>query len=153
MAQGGEMKVVLRQSIKGLSGQLDGLIYYYHPRLKRTLARKCPEMPIQPQNMEYGNIARQIKALEPSEGYRNDFRIYLSYLRDSDESVRYPSWYSLYIKMMWAMQARYPEVVDLKTITREQIYDLELPCRTVQAAAQDGLLAWLPCCSVLNHSM
>lgn len=147
------MKVVLKQRIKGMSGQLDGLIYYYHPRLKRTLARKCPTMPEQPQNVEYGNISRQIKALEPSAAYRNDFRIYLSYLRDSDESVTYPSWYSLYIKMLWAMQAKYPETVDLKTITREQVESANLPCRTVQAAAQDGLIPWLPCCSVLINPM
>lgn len=147
------MKVVLKQRIKGMSGQLDGLIYYYHPRLKRTLARKSPTMPVQPQNVEYGNISRQIKALEPSAAYRNDFRIYLSYLRDSDESVTYPSWYSLYIKMLWAMQAKYPETVDLKTITREQVESANLPCRTVQAAAQDGLIPWLPCCSVLINPM
>ena len=106
--------------------------------------RSAPVMPIQPQNIEYGNIARQIKALEPSEGYRNDFKMYLSILRDHDETIIYPSWYSLYVKMLWAMQAKHPETVNLKTITREQVSGQNLPCISVKAAVEDGLLRELP---------
>ena len=147
------MKVKVTEGIKGISGKLDGAVYYYHPRLKRTLMRRAPEMPVQAQNLDYTNIARQIKAINPSEAYRNDFRNYLNQLRDRDESVMLPSWYSLYVKMLWAMQAKYPETVDLKTITREQVESANLPCRTVKAAAQDGLIPWLPCCSVLINPM
>jgi hypothetical protein len=134
------MKATVKEGIKGFSGKLDGAIYYYHPRLKRTLMRRAPKMPIQQQNNDYRDISRQIKVVNPSEGYRNDFRNFLNLLRDRDESVRLPSWYSLYIKMMWAMQAKYPATVNLKTITREQIFALDLPCRSVKTAVEDGLL-------------
>jgi hypothetical protein len=147
------MKATVKEGIKGFSGKLDGAIYYYHPHLKRTLMRKAPEMPVQPQNIEYGNISRQIKAINPSEGFRNDFKVYLFSLRDHDESARYPSWYSLYIKMLWAMQAKNPENVDLKTITREQIYASDLPCKSVKAAVEAGLLPSLPGYQYLNNEI
>ena len=134
------MKVSVKTGIKGFSGKLDGAIYYYHPRLKRTLMRRAPKMPLQPQNVEYGDISRQIKALEPSERYRCDFRVYLNLLREQDENLRLPSWYSLFIKMMWAMQAKYPQQVSLKTINREQIFEENLPCVSVKAAVEAGLL-------------
>ncbi len=138
------MKAYVKAGIKGFSGKLDGAIYYYHPRLKRTLMRKAPKMPIQPQNLDYRDISRQIKALDPSEGYRNDFRSYLNALRERDESVRLPSWYGLYIKMLWAMQAKYPELVNLKSITRDSIIEHDLPCRSVRRAVEDSLLPDIP---------
>jgi len=137
------MKATVKEGLKGFSGKLDGAIYYYHPHLKKTLMRRAPKMPHQPQNDDYREISRQIKALAPSEGYRSDFRIYLNLLRDRDESVLLPSWYSLYVKMLWAMQAKYPEA-NLKTLTKEQIIDQQLPCRTVKTAVEDGLLVPVP---------
>ncbi|MCD8480946.1 MAG: hypothetical protein LRZ88_12585, partial [Candidatus Cloacimonetes bacterium] len=139
--------------IKGFSGKLDGAVYYYHPRLQRTLMRRAPKMPIQPQNIEYGDISRQIKAIQPSEGYRNDFRMYLNELRERDDSVRLPSWYSLYVKMLWAMQAKYPEQVNLKTITKAQIREQELPCRSVKCAVEAGLLPEVPGYQYLNREI
>jgi len=134
------MKAHVKAGINGFSGKLEGAIYYYHPGLKRTLMRRVPKMPIQPQNNDYRDISRQIKAINPSEGYRHDFRMYFIELRERDETVRLPSWYSLYIKMMWAMQAKYPEQVNLKTITREQIVELQLPCRSVKTAVEEELV-------------
>lgn len=147
------MKAKVTEGIKGFSGKLDGAIYYYHPRLRKTLMRKAPEMPHQPQNDDYRTISRQIKALEPSEAYRSDFRIYLNILRDRDESVLLPSWYSLYVKMLWAMQAKYPEAVNLKTITKAQVTEQQLPCRSVRAAVEDGLLVAVPGYRYLDKQM
>jgi len=147
------MKATVRQGIKGFSGKLDGAVYYYHPRLQRTLMRRAPKMPIQPQNIEYGDISRQIKAIQPSEGYRNDFRMYLNELRERDDSVRLPSWYSLYVKMLWAMQAKHPQQVNLKTITKAQIREQELPCRSVKCAVEAGLLPEVPGYQYLNREI
>ncbi len=147
------MKATVKEGIKGFSGKLEGAIYYYHPRLKRTLMRRAPKMPVQAQNLDYTAIARQIKAINPSEAYRNDFRNYLNQLRDRDDSIRLPSWYSLYIKMLWAMQAKYPETVDLKTISREQIVAQNLPCITVKAAVEDGLLPAIPGYQYLDRAI
>ncbi len=135
------MKVKVKEGIKGFSGKLDGAIYYYHPRLKRTLMRRKPQMPRLPQNESYTSIGKNIKALEPSDAYRYDFKIYTSLLRDQDESFDLPSWYPLFVKMLWAMQKKYPGQVDLNTLTRQQIQELDLPCRSVKRAIEDGLLA------------
>ncbi|HQQ68158.1 MAG TPA: hypothetical protein PLX77_04950 [Candidatus Cloacimonadota bacterium] len=136
------MKATVKHGIIGFSGKLDGAIYYYHPGLKRTLMRRAPKMPLQPQNNEFRDISRQIKLITPSPAYQNDFRTYLSSLRDRDSSIRLPSWYGLFVKMLWAMQTKYPLQVDLKTITRDQC--LQLPCRSVKAAIEDELLAAIP---------
>ena len=42
--------------------------------------------------------------------------------------------------MMWNMQKTMPDQVDLKTITKEQIYDNNLPCKTLKQAIEAGLL-------------
>jgi len=136
------MKAYVKEGIKGFSGELDGMIYYYHPRLKRTLMRRKPKMPLQEQNIGYRSIARQLKDLEPSAEYRYDFKLYLSQLRDR-----------VFVKMMWAMQAKYPSQVDLKTITRQQILNQDLPCRSVKAAVEDGLLPGIPGWENLDHQI
>ncbi len=147
------MKVVVKEGLKGFSGQLDGAIYYYHPRLKRTLMRRMPKMPAQPQNASYAAIARQIKALNPSPAYRYDFKIYLGILRERDENANYPSWYSLFVKMLWALQSAYPGQVDLQTLTRSQIAEQNLPCVSVRAAVEAGLLPELPGYEYLDHQI
>lgn len=138
------MKATVKSGIKGFSGKLDGAIYYYHPRLKRTLMRRMPQMPVQAQNNLYREIAKNIKALNPSEAYRSDFRAYFTQLRERDENIKLPSWYSLYVKMLWAMQAKYSQSVNLQTLSREQIIAQNLPCRSVRAAIEDGLLPQIP---------
>jgi len=50
------------------------------------------------------------------------------------------TWTNVYNKLMFAMQKAMPETVDLKTITREQIYEQNLPCKTLKAAIEFGLL-------------
>ncbi|MBW6514254.1 MAG: hypothetical protein K0B87_05805 [Candidatus Syntrophosphaera sp.] len=147
------MKVKVKQGITGFSGKLDGLVYYYHPRLKRTLARHKPKMPALPQNATYTTVSRRLKELNPSEAYRYDFKIYASLLRDQDESLLVPSWYPLFTRMMWAMQKKYPETVDLRAITREQVLSQDLPCRSVRAAIEDGLLAPVSNWELLDHSL
>jgi hypothetical protein len=46
-----KMKATVKEWIKGFSGKLDGAIYYYYPRLKRTLMRRAPKMPVQVYNL------------------------------------------------------------------------------------------------------
>ncbi len=147
------MKVTLKEAVKGLSGKIEDSVYYYHPRIKRTLVRRLPKMPIQSQNIDYGNIAQKIKALDPSPEYRNDFKVFLMTLREYDDKANYPSWYSLLVKMLWAMQAKYPQSVDLKSITKAQVLEQNLPCISVQSAVDDGLLPKLPGYEYLNHQI
>ncbi|MFO8145360.1 MAG: hypothetical protein R6T89_06515 [Candidatus Syntrophosphaera sp.] len=51
------------------------------------------------------------------------------------------------------MQAKYPDQVDLKTITRDQVLSQDLPCRSVKAAVEDGLLPQVPGWDNLDHEI
>ncbi|MDD2331431.1 MAG: hypothetical protein PHI68_02130 [Candidatus Cloacimonetes bacterium] len=134
------MKASFSAGIAGLSGKLDGGIYYYHPRLGRYLMRKHPQMPMQKQNSEYRTIAKRLGKLKPSDAYKSNFRSYLSLLRDENSDLKIVSWYSLYVKMMWKMQSHDPDNIDLKTISRAQIETQNLPCRSLKQAIEAGLL-------------
>ncbi|MDP2172685.1 MAG: hypothetical protein Q8M98_05605 [Candidatus Cloacimonadaceae bacterium] len=134
------MKVTIKAGIMGLAGEIDGAIYYYHPRLKRTLMRSKPKMPKQAINDKYRKISKALKAINPSELFKADFKIYISVRRDTDDSFSAPGWYCIWVKMMWAMQRKYPDLVDLQTLTRNQIYDNNLPCISIKNAIADGLM-------------
>ena len=135
-----KMKVTLKAGLKGYSGKFDDMIYYYHPRLGRTLMRHKPEQ-VKPtlMNDTYRSVSKNLKALEISAAYKADFSTYLSKLRDEQEDVHYISWYNLFIKMMWALQAADPEI-NLATLSRTQIEQDNLPCISVKAAVEAGLL-------------
>ena len=134
------MKVYFKRGIGGYSGKVDEAVFYYHPRLKLTLMRRFPKMPHQEMNDKYGAIAKKRKKIKPSANYKENFKTYTALLRDADSSVLVASWYNLYVKMMWALQRKYPETVNLETLTREQIYEQNLPCKTVKMAVEDRLL-------------
>jgi hypothetical protein len=48
--------------------------------------------------------------------------------------------------MLWDMQKA--GLVDLKTLSRQQIYDNDLPCKSVKAAVEAGYLS-----EVLNYQL
>jgi hypothetical protein len=147
------MKATFIAGIKGITGKLDGAIYYYHPKLRKVLVRKFPNIPHQPQNDTYGSVAKALAALKPSDGYKNNFKSYLSILRDEKPDTSVASWYNLFTKMMWALQAKYPDSIDLRAITRAQIEEQGLPCRTVRSAVEDGLLPVVSGYEQLNNTM
>jgi hypothetical protein len=147
------MKAKLEFGFRGFSGTRDGTTYNYHPRLKESILRKKPVMPHQEMNDTYKTIAQNIREIQPSIYYKEDFSTYCSKLRDTIEDCKIVSWYNLYIKMLWAMQAKYPDSVNLKTITREQIYEQNLPCKTVKAAIEAGLLPMVSGYKIYNSEI
>jgi hypothetical protein len=68
------------------------------------------------------------------------------YYNDNKDYAHKPmgSWNNAWLKLMFALQKAMPETVDLKTITREQIYEQNLPCKTVKDAIEAGLLPVMP---------
>ena len=53
------------------------------------------------------------------------------------------TWPNVYMKIMRALKAQYPEL-DFKTLTREEIIEQNLPCITVAAAVDAGYLEKVP---------
>ena len=136
------MKVKYKYNLSGYGGKLDGLIYYTDKRSGKTFARRTFELKNHPAHTPFRNAQRQIYALKPAEAYKLQLLDYcMSYNRlPVAETKQLYSWCHVYNKMMWAMQRNLPETVSLATITREQIYEQNLPCKTLKAAIDAGLL-------------
>ena len=136
----------MKRNFAGYTGTNDGAIYYYNPKIKLCIMRNYAYPVLNHNNERTTSIMSNLKLINPSAGYRDDLKIYIMYYNDSKEYGHSPmaSWNNAWLKMMFALQKARPETVDLKTITREQIYDQNLPCKTVQSAIENGLLPKIP---------
>jgi len=138
------MEVTFKNLLHAYSGKCDGLVYYYNRRLNKVIARRLPTSKPHAGNALLGRISRNLKALELSEGYRTDLKIYTELLRlkTGAEGMAYYAWSNVFRKLMYDLAAKYS--LDLATITRQEIYTQGLPCISVQAAVEDGLLEKVP---------
>jgi hypothetical protein len=134
------MKVKYKHLIKSYQGKKDGLVYYYHPGIERCIAREYVVPRATENNLRMKAVAQNLKALNPSQGWREDLKVYLSLLKThaKTENAFNGHYWSLYTKLMWQM-ARQMDI-DLREITREQIYAQEMPCISVKRAVEAGLL-------------
>ena len=135
------MKAVFKNMVGGFQGTVDDIIFYYSRRMGRTYARKRPVYVECPQHINAAEVMRNIRKWTPSEAYKDDFRDYLILYNQLYENKWHPvyAWNNLYIKLLYAMVRAIPGI-DLKTLTRQQIYDDSLPCISVKVAVQAGLL-------------
>jgi hypothetical protein len=136
------MKVHYKKNYSGYSGKDEEAVYYYHPKLKVSLMRAYV-VPNNARNTDrHKLIMANLKLLQPSQGYKQNFSDYLLAYNQHPDYRHKPllSWNNIYLKMMFAMQKTLPEQVDLKTITRHQIIAQSLPCRTLKSSIEAGLL-------------
>ena len=134
------MKVTFKNMIQAYQGKCDGLIYYYNPRLKRMLCRTYAKPRESTQNRRFATIAKNLRSLNPSEGFCNDLRVHADlYRRKNFDGPNIVTWYNAYLMMMYAMAGLYPQL-DLEHITRADIEDGALPCRSVKRAVEARLL-------------
>jgi len=136
------MKVYFKYGLQGYSGYLDDAVFYYNPKIKLTLMRPYVYPELNHNNERTTSIMANLKLINPSEGYKQNLRDYIMYYNDSKEYGHKPlsAWNTAWLKMLFAMQEAMPDVVNLQTLSREQIYDMNLPCKTVKAAIEAGLL-------------
>lgn len=134
------MKVNYKKPIRTYRGKKDGLVYYYHPGLERSLAREYVVPRATENNRKLRAVTQNLQELNPSPGYRDDLKVYIHLLKShaATEHVFRGHYWNLYLKLMWAMAKVLN--LDLEDITREQILTRELPCRTVKSAVEAGLL-------------
>jgi hypothetical protein len=134
------MKVRFKNLIGGYTGMTDDSVIYFNPSLNRYIVRSKPKHKIHNGNSKFSSVSRSLKQLCPSQEYISDFKAYLKlYNRlPAHREAPLPVWNNLWVKMMWSMQRIY--AIDLATITRQQIVDNNLPCISVKAAVEAGLL-------------
>jgi len=139
------MKVSFENCVSMLSGKQGEIVYCYNRALGTVYARRYVYPLLHEQNHRMGSATANIHALKPSEGYIADLRDYIwSFNRMRVNRLhRLHTWTGLYVKLMFAM-ARTDASIDLRTLTREDIHTLDLPCLSVQRAVQAGLLPEVP---------
>ncbi len=142
------MKVKTDFGVQGMRGKMGKLIFYKLPNSDVTITRSMPvHFTEAAQHNDYRLIAQNLRDIQPSVAFKNDFKVYTSLYKDLPDAKKSVSgWYNLYISMLWTMQKA--GMVDLKTLTRQQIYDDNLPCKSVKSAVQAGLLP-----AVLNYQL
>lgn len=126
--------------IQAYSGKCDGLVYYYNRKYGKMCARRLPKKKITPRNTRFRDIAVNLKALQLSDGFISDMKIY--YLRYTNcwDYRKQPmgNWYSIFTKLMWQMSKEMD--IDLLTLTRTRIEAENLPCRSVKQAVEWELI-------------
>ena len=136
------MKATRANLLGEFTGKLDGLIYYRSRLNGKLYVRRQFSFKNHPGHPRFREVQQAIFALQPSPGYIQDLKTYLMQynLLQIKEGQALRSWTNLYVRLMYAMQKANPESVNLATITREQIDQQDLPCKSLQAAITAGLL-------------
>jgi len=135
------MKVNFRNMINGYTGRADDVIYVYDRQTNRYYVRNYPFWKVQSFNLTFAAKMKNLRRLHPSLPYREDMQMYVG-LYNSLSINRYnpvKAWNNIFMKLMFNMAKTLPGI-DLATLTRQQIYDENLPCISVKAAVEAGLL-------------
>lgn len=135
------MKVRFKQYQNGLTGKIDDKVFYYDNRTQTIFARDYTKPSHNPGADRLKAIMANLKLIHPSEGYKQNFKDYLIAYNKLKQNREKPAhiWNNLYLKMLFNMAKTNPSV-DLATLTRQQIYEQNLPCQSVKSAIEAGLL-------------
>jgi hypothetical protein len=135
------MKAYLKHFVQGYSGTMDDCVMYFHKKAGVCVVRSIPHYKPNTRTQRMKNVMENLSKINPSEDYKNNFRCYLLHYNDlpENEYKQVITWSNLYLKMLYRMAKQMPEV-DLLTLSREQIINQALPCRTLTAAIEAGIL-------------
>lgn len=138
------MEVTFKNLLHAYSGKCDGIVYYFNRRLNKVIARRLPQSKPHAGNALLSAISHNLKIIAPSEAYRLDLKHYTELLRMKQGSTAqgYYAWSNVFRRLMYAMASKY--ALNLATLTREEIILHGLPCITLKAAIDDGLLPAVP---------
>ncbi|MBW6514478.1 MAG: hypothetical protein K0B87_06965 [Candidatus Syntrophosphaera sp.] len=149
------MRAYFKNMIQAYRGTCDGLVYYFNPRLNRIICRPYTVPRATGQNLRFAAIAKNLKALKPSDGFKADLGVYANLhnglARNYDHRLQ--NWYNAFTRMMWNLARENPDTIDLATISRAYIELHDLPCRSVMRAVDAGLLPSVTGYELLNQEM
>jgi len=134
------MKVTLKHRLGIYQGECDDLVYYYNSKLKTMVARRYTKPRSSESNDRLAANSKHLKALNPSEAYVSDLKLYLllynSQLKPGNKPIN--NHYALYTRLMYE-QARALGIT-VTDLTRDLIGSVPLPCRSGKSAVEAGLL-------------
>jgi len=148
------MRVTFKNMINGYTGKADNSIIYYIRRTNSFYIKRSPRGGHSIRQDNFAQVMRNLRLLKPDKYYKEDLSFYLELYNQLIEN-RYAcviTWTNLYMKVMFAM-AKADPTIDLKTITKEQIHADNLPCISVKAAVEAGLLPAVKGYERFNHEM
>ena len=136
------MKVHLAKPFNAFSGKMEGLVYYVDKFTGKGYCRDYVVPERTNQNTNIGNTTKNLSVYYKSlsVGYVRDLKNYADRLNMMliGHGTRVNGT-SMNIKMMYLLKKALP-VLDLSTITPQQVVDLELPIRTIREAVESGLI-------------
>ncbi|GAB1468437.1 hypothetical protein MASR2M64_11640 [Candidatus Cloacimonadota bacterium] len=134
------MKVSFQYGLAGFTGKMDGLVFCYNRYLGKVYARKRVYPTLTAHHEKFGSVNANLFAIQPSQGYKDNMYVYMKrYATLKGPKTMMLTWSNLYMKLMYDM-AKADATIDLRTLTREEIYLRDLPCISVQKAVLAGLL-------------
>ena len=148
------MKAKLKVLLPGFTGNMDDVVIYYNSKLNKYITRKKVKPKFTPDHSLTQEMHAFRRRIAVSEGYIDDCREYIKlYNRKFRRQGRAMStWPNVYMKIMRALKKQYPEI-DFMTLTREEVIERNLPCRTVAAAVEAGYLEKVPGCEKLDREL
>jgi hypothetical protein len=135
------LKAKLKVLLPGFTGNMDDVVVYYNSKLNKYIARKKVKPKFTPDHSLTQEMHAFRRRIAASEGYIDDCREYIRLFNQKfrRQGRAMSTWPNVYMKIMRALKAQYPEL-DFAALSREDVFERELPCRTVAAAIEAGYL-------------
>lgn len=139
------MKAKLKVMLPGFTGNMDDVVIYYNAKLNKYIARRKVTPKFVPSGQDMSEIFKLAKRIRISDAYKADCEKYINLFNRKNRSKGRSMhvWSNVFLKVMRAQKEIYPDL-NYKTLTRQQILDQNLPCRSVAEAVQAGLLEAVP---------
>ncbi len=137
------MKAKFMKGFIGLSGKLDELVYCIEKKSGAVWTRDYVIPRKTAHNREIGSSGKNIGVFwkSVSEGYMDDLKDYAD--RYNLATIGYGgriSGYTALMRMLFTLKQAIPSL-DLKTITPQDVVDMDLPIKSVWEAIQNGVIA------------
>lgn len=134
------MKVISDKALRSITGRSEDMIYYTMGKTGKIYARRRFKFKNHPGQAPFASAQRAIYALQPSEQFKEDLKVYMAMHNNLPEKrgSEFTAWTNIYNKMMFTMQKKLG--VNLAEINREIIVMQQLPCINVHTAVCHGLL-------------
>lgn len=146
------MKAKLKVLLPGFTGNMDDVVIYYNAKLNKYIARKKVMPKFTPDNSIVKEIHAFRRRIKVTEAYLNDCREYIRLFNQKfrRQGRALSTWPNVYMKVMRTLKKNYPDL-DFKTLTRDEVINLDLPCKTIASAVLAGYLEQVPGFEELNH--
>lgn len=137
------MKVKFKWGIKTFSGKGDDMVFNSCRNDSVCIGRDFTYPELTQHNHDTGAIMKNLAAvkLDAAAGYITDFGTYATrYQKVCPEGQLFPSYWALFVQMMYAWQKSDPTHIDLETVTVDDILLSAAPVKRVDLAIEAGFL-------------